>query len=505
MAIINGTDGYDILQGTEGDDVISGLAGHDTVYGSGGNDTLGGGQGNDILDGGQGNDTIYGGKDEDILHGREGDDVLYGDLGDDILYGGDGNDTLTGGGGADTFRFGTDTYWSANNALTNNVDTITDFSSQEGDKVSLETNGVFSMMADGIHNSNFRAGAGVKALDADDYLLYDTDTGALYYDADGNGPGAAIKFAIFTNKPNLSAMDFTDSVPVMFSDVIGTDDGEIIRGNSADNRLEGRGGNDILYGGRGNDTLLGGTGSDTLYGEDGNDMLYGQAGNDTLSGGAGADTMDGGVGNDWYSVDNAGDVVIERANGGKDRVNASVSFTLGANVEDMVLSGTAITGIGNNLNNSITGNAGNNILAGRAGNDRLNGGAGNDILKGGGGNDIMAGGTGADTFVFESMRHGVDTITDFVSGQDRLQLAQVELGGLLTEMRKNGGRLATSRFAANNTGVATNASQRIIYNLKTGALWYDADGSGSGVATQFATLSNKPASLKASDFFAAAS
>jgi len=99
-------------------------------------------------------------------------------------------------------------------------------------------------------------------------------------------------------------------------------------------------------------------------------------------------------------------------------------------------------------------------------------------------------------------------IDDFTSGQDRLELAQRELSDLLAEMRDNDGLLPENRFTVNNTdvaGAATDASQRIIYDLKTGALWYDADGSGEGVATQFATLSNKPNNLKASDFFTAAS
>ena len=171
--------------------------------------------------------------------------------------------------------------------------------------------------------------------------------------------------------------------------------------------------------------------------------------------------------------------MAETANAGTDTVAASITYTLGANVENLILTGAAnLNGTGNGLSNLLIGNAGNNIL---------NGGA------------------GSDTFVFESMRDGIDTITDFVSGVDRLQLTQTELSGLLAEMRSNGGALSAGRFVANNTGAATNASQRIIYILKTGALYYDADGSGQGVAVQFATLGNKPANLKASDFFTAAS
>ena len=108
----------------------------------------------------------------------------------------------------------------------------------------------------------------------------------------------------------------------------------------------------------------------------------GLAGNDTLNGGAGADTMVGGLGNDTYVVDNTGDVVTENANEGIDTVQASVTYTLAANVENLTLTGTGnINGTGNTLDNVIIGNSGNNILAGLAGADTLDGGAGTDTAS----------------------------------------------------------------------------------------------------------------------------
>jgi trimeric autotransporter adhesin len=107
--------------------------------------------------------------------------------------------------------------------------------------------------------------------------------------------------------------------------------------------------------------------------------LTGNSGANLLDGGAGNDTMVGGAGNDTYVVDSTADVVTEGSNAGTDTVLAAVNWTLGGNVENLTLTGTAnINGTGNTLVNTIRGNAGNNTLSGGSGSDTMIGGAGND-------------------------------------------------------------------------------------------------------------------------------
>jgi serralysin len=177
-------------------------------------------------------------------------------------------------------------------------------------------------------------------------------------------------------------------------------------------------------GGTGKDTIIGNAADNELFGNAGNDVLFGNAGNDLLDGGAGNDQLSGGTGNDTYVVGEAGDVVTEAANEGTDTVRSSISYTLGANVENLVLVGgqaaavgimaaqaaaaAALVGTGNGLDNVITavgsgdfvlnGGAGNDTLTGGDGNDTLNGGDGDDVLIGGAGDDSFVGGAGADTF-----------------------------------------------------------------------------------------------------------
>jgi Ca2+-binding RTX toxin-like protein len=146
--------------------------------------------------------------------------------------------------------------------------------------------------------------------------------------------------------------------------------------------------------------------ANAIYGLGGNDTIYGNGGNDFIDGGVGADIMRGNAGNDTYVVDNVRDITREAAGQGIDTVQASLNWTLSADVENLTLIGAAnINGTGNALNNTITGNAGNNTLYGGLGYDIIVGGAGDDMIVVDGSGRVY-GGIGADTIAVNTV-HGV--------------------------------------------------------------------------------------------------
>ncbi|MGI9211468.1 MAG: Calx-beta domain-containing protein, partial [Methylococcaceae bacterium] len=193
----------------------------------------------------------------------------------------------------------------------------------------------------------------------------------------------------------------------------GQDGNDTVQGFTGDDSILGGNGNDFLDGNTGNDTLLGGVGDDTLWGgadadllkgEDGNDSLDGGSGADTLDGGAGGDTLTGGEGDDVFYIDNLGDLIVEPTREtGIDRVLSSISYTLPEGIEYLQLLGAAaLDGIGNSLNNQLTGNDAANFLDGGAGMDTLLGGAGADTLQGGIGVDWLQGGDDDDLYLVSS-------------------------------------------------------------------------------------------------------
>ena len=131
--------------------------------------------------------------------------------------------------------------------------------------------------------------------------------------------------------------------------------------------------------------------------------------------------------------------------------------------------------------------SGDDLLNGGAGNDMINGGAGNDTINGAGGNDTLSGGVGSDTFIFNATPNAainLDTITDFVSGVDKLSFSLATYTALSSLV----GLIDSHEFNSNATGQAANASDRLIYNSTSGELFYDADGSGATAAIEVAIL-----------------
>jgi Ca2+-binding RTX toxin-like protein len=272
----------------------------------------------------------------------------------------------------------------------------------------------------------------------------------------------------------------------------GNDLNNTIVGTSGDNLIAGAGGADVMIGGAGNDGYWVEQAGDvvieavaegnndyvvssiheynlaahveTLYmsgaayigrGNDLNNTIVGTSGDNLIAGAGGADVMIGGAGNDGYWVEQAGDVVIEAAGeGNNDYVVSSIhEYNLAANVETLYMSGNAIVGRGNELNNSLYGTAGNNHL------------------DGGAGNDVLAGGAGSDTYYF-GRGYGVDTIyeNDATAGHaDVLQM----VGNVRSDqlwLRKAGNDLEIAVIGSADKAVVQNwyaGAQYRVEQIKT--------------------------------------
>jgi len=455
-----------------------------------------GNAGNNILNGGDGDDILNGGDGMDLLYGGDGNDQLFGgdDDAGDLLDGGTGADTLTGGKGEDIYV----------------VDNLND--------VIIESNGLLNGVTDTVQSS--------ITWTLSDSLENLTLTGNNAI----NGTGNAASNEIEGNAGNniLSGGDGADGLT-------GGGGNDTLFGGNDDDYLDGGEGSDILEGGNGNDTYvvdnigdrivenapnntshdivlsnvntwvlddnledlylysseaINGTGNalnNLLVGNERDNVLIGGDGDDTLRGGGG-DTLDGGAGNDTYYVGpNA--TIVEGVDAGIDTVISSYSsWTLQANLENLTLGGTVggdnpINGIGNELDNTITGNNSSNVLFGKQGNDTLLGEGGEDRLVGGIGDDILTGGDGADRFYRWRSDTGVDTITDFQVGEDRLCFSARGFGGDLVK----GGVLGEEQFSLGIS--ATTESNRFIYDSDTGNLFFDIDGTGDIAQVQIARFS----------------
>lgn len=146
-------------------------------------------------------------------------------------------------------------------------------------------------------------------------------------------------------------------------------------------------------------------------------------------------------------------------------------------------------------NDSLWGRGGADLIDGGAGNDKIYGESGNDLMSGGLGQDTLTGGTGYDFFAFESKlsRTAIDTVTDFSVKYDTIMLYK----GIFKGAASSNGMISSGAFWTGSK--AHDASDRIIYNKGTGALYYDPDGTGAKAAMQFATL-DKGLNINYKDF-----
>ena len=232
---LNGTSSANVINGSGGRDAVKGYAGDDRLFGADGDDTLLGGLDADYLSGGTGSDTasysgaaarvtvslanvainsgeaagdtfnsienLIGSSFNDYVYGNNAANTISGGSGNDLIKGYSGNDVMTGGSGQDIFVFN-----SALNGSTN-VDKITDFN-VAADTIQLDDLFFTALSTGTLVATAFRANTTGLAADAADRVIYETDTGELYYDSNGNASGGAVLFARVTTGLALTNADF---------------------------------------------------------------------------------------------------------------------------------------------------------------------------------------------------------------------------------------------------------------------------------------------------------
>ncbi|WP_395352726.1 beta strand repeat-containing protein [Variovorax sp. UC122_21] len=489
MAAITGT-------GNALDNNLTGNAANNTLTGGAGNDTLIGGGGTDTLIGGTGNDTYVIDAVGDVITElvNEGVDLVQssishtlganlenlqltgttaingtGNAANNVLFSGAGNNVLNGLGGIDTASY----QYALSGVTVSLMVTTAQATGGSGSDTLLEienlTGSAFNDKLTGNATGNvLDGGTGADTLiggAGNDVYVVDS-AGDVVTELANEGSDLVQSGTTYTLGANVENLTLTGIAAINGT---GNALDNVITGNAASNTLTGGAGNDTLNGGAGTDTLIGGAGNDTyvvdiagdvvtelanegtdlvqsaitytlganvenltltgtaaingtgnaldnvITGNAASNTLTSGAGNDTLDGGAGTDTLIGGAGNDVYVVDVAGDVVTELANEGTDLVQSAITYTLGTNVENLTLTGTAaINGTGNALDNVITGNAASNTLTSGAGNDTLNGGAGTDTLIGGAGNDVYVVDVAGDV-VTELANEGIDLVQSAIT------------------------------------------------------------------------------------------
>ncbi|OPK02803.1 S8 family serine peptidase [Pseudomonas veronii] len=423
--------------GMGGDDLISAISPNDLLDGGDGNDQLLGDEagytpypGTDWIEGGAGNDFLDGGDGDDMLVGGSGLDSIYGQGGNDYLIGGSGDDYLDGGVGDDIVTLDGDAGMidGANYAFLGNrvggvggdiFRVLTNGGAQAGHGSSGAQIGAYNLIVD------FNPNQAGEQIDLSAFSWVDSFNDLAFEDwSVGSVSMVTISSVQGTTGAYVTLHGISSSqlrtdhfiyAKGLAGSIEGTVGNDTLTGNAGANTIDGLAGADSMTGRTGDDTYIvdnigdqiyelpgGGydsvlssvghtlsanvealtlVGSASLNGTGNNqrNRLTGNAGNNRLDGGAEADEMVGGAGNDVYVVDSQLDSVTENANSGTDRVEASVSWTLGKNIENLTLTGTThINATGNEVSNTLIGNSGDNILDGAQGADTMVGGLGDD-------------------------------------------------------------------------------------------------------------------------------
>lgn len=363
--------GTDTLTSIEG---VYGTAFGDVLIGNASDNLLAGNMGNDSLSGGAGTDTLKGGDGEDVLKGDEGDDILRGDADNDTLVGGNGNDQLFGGDGADMAD-----YRSAATGITARLDVGVANDGLGGTDTLVDIEDLwgsdFNDTLIGSSSGNWLFGGNGR-----DVML-----GLAGDDRISGGAGAANELYGGTGNDTYVVEVAGDTIIENVGE--GTDTVETALGQlGIAANIE-----NLIYVGSQGFIGTGNAGDNVIRGGVGLDVLLGLGGNDILVGGSGAaNELHGGLGNDYYIVA-AADTVVELGGEGTDTVDARVaSYTLGANVENLLFGGTgSFIGNGNALANLLSGGADDDVLNGLDGDDLFLGTLGTDTYNGGAGLDVL--------------------------------------------------------------------------------------------------------------------
>ncbi len=527
----SGSEGGDEFTARDRGEVLNGMGGSDRLSGGAGADVLIGGSGDDILSGGAG-DTIDAGAgfDEIMIDGAA--TVLFGresELDDIRMHGPQAKANVVFGAdiALSDLRIQMDSYnmrsltvslkdnhslnWPMYLRIDSDVDNgphrapALTFTFADG---TVLDSGVIRALARGWDNMMPMVTATLPDMATEDSLPFSLVLPAdLFLDEDDDGAGLMTAL----NMPDWLSFDRAtrtlSGTPEPFNAgetqlKVGLIDSSGYFAGTNFNLTVTRAPSVTLTGTADADVLTGKSNHDSLRGLAGDDLLTGMQGNDTLDGGAGKDTLVGGDGNDSYSVDDAGDVIIDTGWQSLDHVTASVSLTLADGVELLTLTGTApLNGRGNAYNNLLKGNAGVNLLDGLDGIDLLQGGAGNDgltdtlgrasLLDGGAGIDRLVGGSGNDLFIGGK---GADTITTG-GGQDMIVFNRgdgvdtvIGTGGADNTLSLGGGigyaNLLLTK-SGNDLVLTTGVAEQIV--LKG---WYAAPGNASVGTLQVVTAAS---------------